>query len=52
MQKKAPQEYNKKEAQGRFLAALRGAFGKTQPKVKKKSLDESRKRDSKKKGSR
>lgn len=51
--KKKSEAYSKKESLARFTAALRGAFGKTQPKIdnKKKTLDESRKRDSKKKGS-
>lgn len=34
--KKSKEAFSKKESEGRFLAALRGAFGKTKPKAKSK----------------
>jgi len=36
MPKTSDKPFSKKEAESRFLAALRGAFGKTKPKAKSK----------------
>jgi hypothetical protein len=34
---KTKKDFSKQEAENRFLAALRGAFGKTKPKAKSKT---------------
>jgi len=36
MRKDKSDQYGKKESESRFIAALRGAFGKTKPKAKPK----------------